>query len=72
MYKPIRGIPGAPECVCCFERNCFGCSLTAQAIGLCPVCGKDIFLGDFYDWRGNELVHWDCLDQSEEEWEKDE
>lgn len=65
MYKPMRGVPGAPECVCCFERNCFGCSLTAQAIGLCPVCGKDIFLGNFCDWRGNELVHWDCLEQIE-------
>lgn len=29
-------------------------------IGVCPVCGMDIGLGDAYEWHGSELVHRDC------------
>lgn len=61
----IRGV-GATECVTCFERSCFGCALTAPPVGVCPVCGKDVRLDDFYEWRGYP-VHWDCLDEMEKE-----
>lgn len=53
------------ECVFCFEKNCFGCSLTAAPIGVCLACGKDILLNDFYEWMGEEVVHWDCMNQFE-------
>ena len=32
MYK--RGVPGELACVCCFELNCFGCSVFARALSL--------------------------------------
>lgn len=66
MYKTTRGVPGALECVCCFERDCFGCALTAPPIGVCPVCGMDVRLGGDYEWRGEGPVHWECLDEFEE------
>lgn len=66
LYKPRRGVPGALECVCCFERDCFGCALTAPPIGVCPECGRDVRIGDDYEWRGGDPVHLDCLDKSEE------
>lgn len=28
--KPRRGVPGALECVCCFEDCCFGCETARQ------------------------------------------
>lgn len=60
----MRGV-GAAECVCCFEETCFGCALTAPPIGVCPVCGMDVRLDDFYEWRGENPVHLDCLDELE-------
>lgn len=66
LYKPTRGVPGALECVCCFERSCFGCALTSPPIGVCPICGQDVRIGDDYEWRGDEMVHLDCLDEFEE------
>lgn len=63
--RRTRGVPGALECVCCFERNCFGCALTAPPIGVCPVCGQDVRIGDDYEWCGDELVHWDCFEKFE-------
>lgn len=59
--RRTRCVPGALECVCCFERDCFGCALTAQPIGVCPMCGQDVKLGDFYEWSGDEILHSDCL-----------
>lgn len=70
-YKHTRGVPGALECVCCFERDCFGCVLTATHIGVCPVCGRDVGLGDAYEWREKGLVHWDCLGKFEGDEEND-
>lgn len=66
LYKPTRCVPGALECVCCFERDCFGCALTAPPIGACPICGQDVRIGDDYEWCGDEPIHWDCLDEFEE------
>lgn len=63
--RRTRGVPDALECVCCFERDCFGCSLTAPPIGVCSICGQDVRIGDDYEWRGDELVHCDCLDEFE-------
>ena len=28
--KPRRGVPGALECVCCFETCCFGCEVARR------------------------------------------
>ena len=72
LYKSSRGVPGALECVCCFERDCFGCALTAPPIGVWPVCGQDVLIGYDYEWRGDEMVHCGCLDEIEgggENWE---
>lgn len=62
-----RGVPGDHECSCCFERDCFGCALTAAPIGTCPVCGLDVRLDDFYEWQGDDPIHWDCLEEQENE-----
>lgn len=60
----MRGV-GALECVCCFEESYFGCALTAPPIWICPVCGRDVRLDDFYEWCGENPVHLDCLDKLE-------
>lgn len=69
--RRTRGVPGVLECVCCFERDCFGCALAAPPIGICPICGQDMRIGDDYKWRGDVLVHWDCLDKFEGDEEND-
>jgi len=60
----VRRGCGALECVCCFERTCFGCALVSVPVGVCPVCGKDVGRDDFYEWNGEDPVHWDCLDET--------
>lgn len=55
--------PGGLECVCCFEQDCSGCALTAPPIGVCSVCGQDVRLDDFYEWQGDDFVHWDCMEE---------
>lgn len=55
------------ECVCCFERDCFGCALNSPPVGVCPVCGRDVRLDDFYEWHGGDPVHWDCVNKYQEE-----
>lgn len=64
--QAARQCINASECIFCCEKDCFGCSLTAPPVGACLVCGKDVLLDDFYEWRGEDPVHWDCLDEFEE------
>lgn len=62
-----HGVIGAPECVGCFERSCFGCALTAAPIGVCPICGRDIRINDDRCWLGEDLAHFDCMEAIEDE-----
>lgn len=65
--RTVHGVPGEPNCVTCFEETCLGCALLVPPIGTCPVCGLDVRLDDFYEWRGDDPVHWDCLEEQENE-----
>lgn len=61
----IKRSAGHPECSTCDGIGCEWCGFMVPPVGVCPVCGKDVLLDDFYDWRGEDPVHWDCLDQFE-------
>lgn len=61
MIRCSSGVPGSLECVTCFEPSCIGCAVLASSIGTCPVCGRDVRLDDFFEWRGDDPVHLDCM-----------